>query len=244
MHSNRRSLLRGMFQGSAAMVVPAAAGLFPGWQWHGAGRRKAHSHPFRHLLLGLWPDQGPVPAQDHRPESRRHAAAGDRSSPTRPSSTTSPAIALCRSQGQYPALERQRRHLHRHRPVQRHPVRRRDHRPDHRQGDRQGQPFPLHRDRLLGQQARKLFRSLGGANSNPPEATPQELYTRLFGPGFQDGKGDWKPDPEVMLQQSVLSVGGRRPQAPDGGGRRLDKARGWNNISPRCAKSRTPWRWS
>lgn len=53
---------------------------------------------------------------------------------------------------------------------------------------------------------RESYSSLGGANSNPPEATPQELYTRLFGPGFQDGKGDWKPDPEVMLQQSVLSV--------------------------------------
>ena len=33
------------------------------------------------------------------------------------------------------------------------------------------------------------------------------LYTRLFGPGFQDpSKGDWKPDPQVMIQQSVLSV--------------------------------------
>ena len=53
---------------------------------------------------------------------------------------------------------------------------------------------------------RESYSSLGGANSNPPEATPKELYTRLFGPGFQDGKGEWKPDPEVMLQQSVLSV--------------------------------------
>jgi hypothetical protein len=53
---------------------------------------------------------------------------------------------------------------------------------------------------------RESYSSLGGANSNPPEATPAELYTRLFGPGFSDGKGDWKPDPEVMMQQSVLSV--------------------------------------
>jgi hypothetical protein len=53
---------------------------------------------------------------------------------------------------------------------------------------------------------RESYSSLGGANTNPPEATPKDLYTRLFGPGFQDGKGDWKPDPEVMLQQSVLSV--------------------------------------
>ncbi len=53
---------------------------------------------------------------------------------------------------------------------------------------------------------RESYSSLGGANANPPEVSPTDLYTRLFGPGFQDGKGDWKPDPEVMLQQSVLSV--------------------------------------
>jgi hypothetical protein len=52
---------------------------------------------------------------------------------------------------------------------------------------------------------RESYSSLGGANANPPEVSPTDLYTRLFGPGFQDGKGDWKPDPEVMLQQSVLS---------------------------------------
>ena len=51
------------------------------------------------------------------------------------------------------------------------------------------------------------YSSLGGANTLPAEPTPLSLYTRLFGPGFQDpSKGDWKPDPRVMLQQSVLSV--------------------------------------
>ena len=51
------------------------------------------------------------------------------------------------------------------------------------------------------------YSSLGGANTNPPETSPLGLYTRLFGPGFQDpSKGDWKPDPQVMLQQSALSV--------------------------------------
>jgi hypothetical protein len=41
----------------------------------------------------------------------------------------------------------------------------------------------------------------------PAEPTPLSLYTRLFGPGFQDpSSGDWKPDPQVMLQQSVLST--------------------------------------
>jgi hypothetical protein len=51
------------------------------------------------------------------------------------------------------------------------------------------------------------YSSLGGANTNPPETTPLGLYTRLFGPGFQDpSKGDWKPDPQVLVHQSMLSV--------------------------------------
>ncbi|HWY66920.1 MAG TPA: DUF1552 domain-containing protein [Rhizomicrobium sp.] len=54
---------------------------------------------------------------------------------------------------------------------------------------------------------RESYSSLGGSNTNPPEVSPVGLYTRLFGPGFQDpSKGDWKPNPDVMLQQSVLSV--------------------------------------
>ncbi len=54
---------------------------------------------------------------------------------------------------------------------------------------------------------RESYSSLGGRNANPPETSPLGLYTRLFGPGFQDpSKGDWKPDPQVMLQQSVLTV--------------------------------------
>jgi hypothetical protein len=49
--------------------------------------------------------------------------------------------------------------------------------------------------------------SLGGPNTNPPEVSPLGLYTRLFGPGFQDpSKGDWKVDPEVLVRQSALSV--------------------------------------
>lgn len=51
------------------------------------------------------------------------------------------------------------------------------------------------------------YSSLGGPNVNPPETTPLGLYTKLFGPGFQDpSKGDWKPDAQIMLQQSALSV--------------------------------------
>ena len=40
-----------------------------------------------------------------------------------------------------------------------------------------------------------------------PEATPLALYTRIFGNGFQDpNSADWKPDPSIMLRQSVLSA--------------------------------------
>ena len=40
-----------------------------------------------------------------------------------------------------------------------------------------------------------------------PETTPLALYTRLFGAGFQDpNSDDWKPDPSIMLRQSVLSA--------------------------------------
>ena len=54
---------------------------------------------------------------------------------------------------------------------------------------------------------RTSFSSLGGSNANPPETSLHALYARLFGQGFQDpSKGDWKADPEVMLRQSVLSV--------------------------------------
>lgn len=42
---------------------------------------------------------------------------------------------------------------------------------------------------------------------NPPEVSPLALYTRVFGPGFQDpNAADFKPDPRVMLRRSVLSV--------------------------------------
>src|SRR5262245_27461720 len=54
---------------------------------------------------------------------------------------------------------------------------------------------------------RQSYSSLGGGNLLPSEPTPLSLYTRLFGAGFQDPtKGDWKPDPRIMLQKSVLSA--------------------------------------
>jgi len=46
-----------------------------------------------------------------------------------------------------------------------------------------------------------------GVTFATPETTPLALYTRLFGVGFQDpNSDDWKPDPSIMLRQSVLSA--------------------------------------
>src|SRR5580693_1273055 len=46
-----------------------------------------------------------------------------------------------------------------------------------------------------------------GTTFASPETTALDLYTRLFGPGFQDPNSDnWKPDPSIMLRQSVLSA--------------------------------------
>ena len=54
---------------------------------------------------------------------------------------------------------------------------------------------------------KQSYSSLGGANILPAEPTPLSLYSRLFGPGFQDPtKGEWKPDPRILMQKSVLSA--------------------------------------
>jgi hypothetical protein len=53
-----------------------------------------------------------------------------------------------------------------------------------------------------------------GSTFASPETTPLALYTRLFGQGFQDPNSDnWKPDPSVMLRQSVLSAVKEQRQA-------------------------------
>jgi hypothetical protein len=45
-----------------------------------------------------------------------------------------------------------------------------------------------------------------GTAFSTPETTPLSLYERIFGEGFQDPNSDnWKPDPNIMLKQSVLS---------------------------------------
>lgn len=48
------------------------------------------------------------------------------------------------------------------------------------------------------------YRSATGFN--PAEVSPVALYTRVFGPEFQDpNAADFKPDPAIMLRKSVLS---------------------------------------
>ncbi len=45
-----------------------------------------------------------------------------------------------------------------------------------------------------------------GSTVNPSEVDPISLYRRLFGAEFQDpNKAEFKPDPAIMLRQSVLS---------------------------------------
>jgi hypothetical protein len=45
------------------------------------------------------------------------------------------------------------------------------------------------------------------ASVNPSEGSPVAFYTRVFGPEFQDpNAADFKPDPRVMVRQSVLSA--------------------------------------
>ncbi len=51
------------------------------------------------------------------------------------------------------------------------------------------------------------YSTRSGTTFASPDATPLALYTRLFGAGFQDpNSDDWKPDPSIMLRQSVLSA--------------------------------------
>jgi Protein of unknown function (DUF1552) len=53
---------------------------------------------------------------------------------------------------------------------------------------------------------RNTLSGRGTGNMNPSETSPLALYTRLFGPGFQDpNSGTFTPDPKVMARRSVLS---------------------------------------
>lgn len=54
---------------------------------------------------------------------------------------------------------------------------------------------------------RLSYSTRSGTSFNTPDTTPLALYSRLFGQGFQDpNSGNWKPDPQVILNQSVLSA--------------------------------------
>lgn len=58
------------------------------------------------------------------------------------------------------------------------------------------------------------YSTRSGSTFASPDATPLALYTRLFGPGFQDPNSDkWQPDPSIMLRQSVLSAVTEQRQA-------------------------------
>jgi hypothetical protein len=47
----------------------------------------------------------------------------------------------------------------------------------------------------------------GAGSPNPSETSPLNLYTRIFGEGFQDpNAGAFTPDPNTMVRQSVLSA--------------------------------------
>lgn len=51
------------------------------------------------------------------------------------------------------------------------------------------------------------YSTRSGRSFATPETTPLALYTRVFANGFQDPNSpDWKPDPSIMLRQSVLSA--------------------------------------
>lgn len=50
-------------------------------------------------------------------------------------------------------------------------------------------------------------RTAGAANGNPSETSPVRLYARIFGSGYTDpNAANFKPDPALMLQHSVLSA--------------------------------------
>ena len=54
---------------------------------------------------------------------------------------------------------------------------------------------------------RGTWSSRGATGMNPAEISPLELYTRIFGPEFVDpNNADFKPDPEIMVRHSVLSA--------------------------------------
>ena len=89
---------------------------------------------------------------------------------------------------------------------------------------RNGSDYSTSIDTIIGEQIGRgtRFRSLevtcdgdssaswsarGSSGLNPSETSPLAVYARLFGDGFQDPNvADFKPDPAVMVRHSVLSA--------------------------------------
>ena len=90
---------------------------------------------------------------------------------------------------------------------------------------------------------KQSYSSLGGANTLPAEASPLSLYTRLFGPGFQDpvqGRLETRSAGDAAAERAVGR--GRRPQALHAESGRRRQAPAWTSISPRCARPSCRWR--
>ena len=65
--------------------------------------------------------------------------------------------------------------------------------------------------------ARDSYSARNTHSRSPAEISPIAFYVRMFGPEFVDpNKGDFKPDPRVMLRKSVLSAVGEQRKALDG----------------------------
>lgn len=63
-------------------------------------------------------------------------------------------------------------------------------------------------------QAAANYSTRNGKTYATPETSPLDLYTRLFGEGFQDPNDpDWKPNSDIMLRKSVLSAIGEQRRA-------------------------------
>jgi len=63
-------------------------------------------------------------------------------------------------------------------------------------------------------QASAAYSTRTGKSFSTPETSPLDLYKRLFGEEFQDPNDpNWKPNPDIMLRQSVLSAVAEERQA-------------------------------
>jgi hypothetical protein len=63
-------------------------------------------------------------------------------------------------------------------------------------------------------QASANYSTRNGRSYATPETSPLDLYTRLFGEGFQDPNDpNWRPNPDIMLRRSVLSAVSEQRQA-------------------------------